>query len=102
MNIVQALNQVKTDLLNFVTTNLKNKADIGHTHSLEDISGGILTNDALPIIPLEKGGTNASDGATGLSNLFAAGDTVLSSHQYGDTLPDARTAGRIFFKKVGS
>lgn len=52
------------------------------------------------IIPIANGGTNASDGATGLANLFAEGATVLSSYQYGDTLPEAGTVGRIFFKKL--
>ena len=52
------------------------------------------------IISVENGGTNSSDGATGLQNLFAAGSTVLSSHQYGDTLPTAGTPGRIFFKRL--
>lgn len=52
------------------------------------------------IVPIANGGTNASDGATGLKNLFASGTTVLSSYQYGDTLPEAGTVGRIFFKKL--
>lgn len=52
------------------------------------------------ITPIENGGTNASDGATGLANLFASGATVLSSYQYGDELPDAGTVGRIFFKRL--
>lgn len=52
------------------------------------------------VIPIENGGTNASDGATGLANLFAAGATVLSSNQYGDELPEAGTVGRIFFKRL--
>lgn len=52
------------------------------------------------IVPIDNGGTNASDGATGLANLFAAGATVLSSYQYGDTLPPAGTKGRIFFKRI--
>lgn len=51
---------------------------------------------------MEHGGTGASDGATGLKNLLAAGPTVLSSHQYGTELPDPGTVGRIFFKKVTS
>lgn len=54
------------------------------------------------IVPIANGGTNASNGATGLKNLFAAGATVLSSHQYGDTLPAAGTVGRIFFKKLSN
>lgn len=52
------------------------------------------------IVPIENGGTNSSDGATGLANLLASGVTVLSSYQYGDALPDAGTVGRIFFKRV--
>lgn len=52
------------------------------------------------IIPIANGGTNSANGATGLANLFASGATILSSYQYGDTLPAAGTAGRIFFKKL--
>ena len=52
------------------------------------------------IIPIVNGGTNASDGATGLANLFADGATILSSYQYGDKLPEAGTVGRIFFKRL--
>ena len=52
------------------------------------------------ITPIENGGTNSSDGATGLANLFASGETVLSSYQYGDELPEAGTTGRIFFKRL--
>lgn len=52
------------------------------------------------VISVENGGTNATDGATGLKNLFADGATVLSSYQYGDTLPESGTVGRIFFKKL--
>lgn len=52
------------------------------------------------IVPIENGGTNASDGASGLANLFASGNTVLSSYQYGDELPEAGVVGRIFFKRL--
>lgn len=52
------------------------------------------------ITPIANGGTGSSDGAEGLANLFAAGITVLSSNQYGDELPEAGTAGRIFFKRL--
>lgn len=52
------------------------------------------------IVPIVNGGTNSANGATGLANLFASGATVLSSYQYGDELPAAGTAGRIFFKRL--
>ena len=47
-----------------------------------------------------QGGTGANNGAVGLKNLLEAGPTILSSNQYGDTLPDVGTPGRIFFKKL--
>lgn len=62
--------------------------------------GGVKAVKSTDIIPTTNGGTNATDGATGLKNLFASGATVLSSHQYGDELPSAGTKGRIFFKKL--
>ena len=52
------------------------------------------------IIPMTNGGTGAENGKDGLKNLFADGITVLSSYQYGDELPEAGTAGRIFFKRL--
>lgn len=52
------------------------------------------------VVQIDSGGTGATDGATGLMNLLAAGPMVLSSHQYGDTLPSPGTPGRIFFKRV--
>lgn len=58
--------------------------------------------DIYGTVPIASGGTGASNGATALANLFGAGYTVLSSYQYGDTLPEPGTPGRIFFKKVNS
>lgn len=68
-----------------------------HVHALPALTSctGTLT--------VAKGGTGSTNGATGLKNLFAAGNTILSSYQYGDSLPTSGfTAGRIFFKKVSS
>ena len=68
--------------------------------NVEDLLGDKFDKPTDNIIPIANGGTNSSDGATGLKNLFDAGSTILSSHQYGDTLPAAGTKGRIFFKKL--
>lgn len=40
--------------------------------------------------------------AGSLPNLFASGPMILSSYQYGDSLPAAGIKNRIFFKKVGN
>lgn len=81
-----------------------NKATYETKESVEGLVEDLLetkfdkpTNNIVPIV---NGGTSSSNGATGLANLFAAGATVLSSNQYGDTLPKAGTVGRIFFKKI--
>lgn len=62
-----------------------------HTHDASSITGAVA---------MTAGGTGATNGADGLKNLFAAGATVLSANQYGDTLPSPGTPGRVFFKKV--
>lgn len=52
-------------------------------------------------LPIAQGGTGATTGAAALKALFAAGNAVMSSYQYGTALPTSGfTAGRIFFKKV--
>lgn len=65
-----------------------------------NLSSGSINANLLPLTPISKGGTGADNGATGLSNLFAAGPTILSTYQYGDTLPTPSTVGRIFFLKI--
>ena len=81
---------------------LNSKASNTHKHDASDINSGTLDTSIIPVTPMDKGGTGSSNGATGLNNLFAAGPTVLSAYQYGDSLPAAGTVGRIFFKKVGN
>lgn len=57
-------------------------------------------SDLMGSVPITKGGTGATDGSTGLANLLAAGNMLLSAYQYGDALPAAGTPGRLFFKKL--
>lgn len=70
------------------------------SESVTNLSNTKFDKPENNIVPIVNGGTNASNGAVGLANLFAEGATVLSSYQYGDTLPEAGTVGRIFFKKL--
>lgn len=73
--------------------------------------GSVATED---VVPVAKGGTGATSGSAACSNLGAmstAGGTftgsvrfnstmILSSADYGTSLPSAGTVGRLFFKKV--
>lgn len=74
--------------------------------NVEDLLKEKFDKPADNIVPIENGGTNSANGATGLANLFASGATVLSSFQYGDTFPtdepnnEPHIAGRIFFKRL--
>lgn len=52
------------------------------------------------VVPVEKGGTGATNGAEALANMFAAGTTVLSANQYGDSFPPSPVTGQIFFLKL--
>ena len=44
----------------------------------------------------------AANTAAGLKAQLANGNTILSSYQYGTSLPSTATKGRIFFKKVST
>ena len=77
-----------------------NKETYDTKTNVQSLLNAKFDKPANNIVPIANGGTNASDGSTGLKNLFAAGSTILSAHQYGDTLPAAGTAGRIFFKRL--
>lgn len=77
-----------------------NKETYDTKTNIQSLLNAKFDKPANNIVPIANGGTNASDGSIGLKNLFAAGSTILSSHQYGDTLPAAGTAGRIFFKRL--
>lgn len=73
--------------------------------------GSVATEN---VVPVSKGGTGATSVSAACSNLGAmstAGGTftgsvrfnntmILSSYDYGTSLPSAGTAGRLFFKKV--
>lgn len=59
-----------------------------------------IIDELAATVPTTRGGTGAQTGDAGLKNLLASGPMILSSHQYGDTLPDPGIPGRIFFKKV--
>lgn len=83
-----------------IQTQLNGKASSSHNHSASNITSGTLSSDRLPTVPITKGGTGATDGATALANMFAAGSTVLSANQYGTDLPSDAPAGKLFFKKV--
>jgi hypothetical protein len=52
-----------------VQTQLDDKADSSHNHTATDIISGTLSSDRLPVVPVEKGGTGATDAAMARSNL---------------------------------
>lgn len=73
--------------------------------------GNVATEDIVPISKGGTGATSASQARTNLQAMGTAGGTftgsvrfnstmILSSADYGNTLPSAGTAGRLFFKKV--
>lgn len=53
-------------------------------------------------VPMERGGTGATSGAEGLTNLLAAGPMILSANQYGEEFPANPVPGQIFFVPMDS
>jgi hypothetical protein len=125
MNIVQALNKVKNDLLVFITTNLNNKSDVGHTHdeyassshdhvlATTSTSGFMDASDKVILDNLSTlvGDSSVSEqinNAVGQINIptltehLTEEEMILSSLQYGDEFPSVGTQGKIFFKKAGT
>lgn len=60
----------------------------------------VVTVESLSALHDYNKDAYAANSATGLKNLYADGNTILSSYQYGDTLPAAGNKGRVFFKKL--
>lgn len=87
--------ETKDNTFDLITVSEKNIMEM-----VEELLENKFDKPENDIIPIENGGTSSSDGAIGLSNLFAAGETILSSNQYGDELPAAGNVGRIFFKRL--
>lgn len=56
-----------------------------------ELNAGCIDESALYLTP---------DKDVSLQDLLASGNMVLSTYQYGDSLPAAGIQGRIFFKKV--
>lgn len=91
----------------------RNNLGLGNTTGALPIANGgtgqttaALARNALGLgnttgaLPVANGGTGTTNGATALKTFLAAGATVLSSNQYGTSLPSAGTAGRVFFLKA--
>lgn len=78
-----------------------NRYKITHTNgTVEYVVLERADNPTVTGTPLTAATFNQMVGWVGLKNMLADGNTILSSNQYGDTLPAAGNAGRIFFKKV--
>lgn len=78
------------------------RTNLASTSTASFDGSAAVTPGVTGTLAVGNGGTGSSNGATGLKNLLAAGNTVLSSYQYGTSLPTAGTKGRIFFKKVST
>lgn len=77
------------------------KLAVGAVTSAKIADASVTASKLAAPIPLEKGGTGAAQGATGLKNLFSSGATILSPHQYGTALPTSGSEGQLFFLTEG-
>lgn len=67
---------------------------------MAEVKDKVVTAESLKALHDYNKNTYMAKTAEGLNNVFANGATILSSYQYGDTLPTAGKKGRIFFKRL--
>ena len=108
---------VNADNVQGLDEKLALKADVNHTHSYDDLTNKpdfVMNNELNNALDefasdcmeyIDGKLSNISSGKT-LTEHLAQEDMILSSRQYGDTLPGeegepyTHVAGRIFFKRV--
>ena len=80
---------------------LSGYATIDHSHTASDITSGTFLPDILPIVPVTKGGTGATDAATARDNL---GVTKLyaSMVPYGTSISANANLNTATYLKVGN
>lgn len=57
------------DMTGYVNDAIKNKSNVGHSHSADDIGSGTFSSDRLPVVPILKGGTGATSADKARENL---------------------------------
>lgn len=77
-----------------LTEAMKSKADVGHKHSAADITSGTLSADRLPVVPVSKGGTGASDSGSARSNLGVANPLATPTKLTNQNLNDYTGDGK--------
>lgn len=73
----------------FFVSQRETGASYSDQYVLPEVTTGLTTDKTYQILTSKN-----------RNELFSTGNTVLSSYQYGTTLPTAGTKGRIFFKKA--
>lgn len=61
-------------------------AKVGHKHNASDINSGTLSSDRLPVIPVTKGGTGASNSSQARANLGIAEEYWTFTLEDGSTV----------------
>lgn len=77
-----------------LTEAMKSKADAVHKHSAADITSGTLSADRLPVVPVPKGGTGASDSGSARSNLGVANPLATPTKLTNQNLNDYTGDGK--------
>ena len=100
-NIEKIVNE-KVDKIteNFVTKKEVQNNLTENFVSKEYAENFVVKEEIENFVTKEEANNHVIKSEDGMRDLFASGRMILSSNQYGDTLPEPGIAGRVFFKKI--
>ena len=65
----ESLSTLVSETKAYTDNAVSTKANSSHNHAASNITGGTLSSDRLPTVPISKGGTGATTAAGALTNL---------------------------------
>ena len=97
MNIIEAIVKLKTDILDWATINFNNKLDKSTSSNnagkfITVQENGDIGVDTFATVPVEKGGTGATDAKSAREALGAA-----PTYKYGTEVPTELEEGVLYF-----
>lgn len=75
----ESLATLVSEIKTYTDSAVSTKANSSHNHAASNITSGTLSSDRLPIVPIAKGGTGATDASVARTNLGVYSTTQVDN-----------------------